>query len=122
MDIRQRLLATFQIDHREHVERIRALLGTVGSSAGGLPDGAEMDPRKESKPALSKDEIWWEEQGRDLSIPIINPATDAWNFAHKNRIFLSGFGSQSGIGHLTRYGNAFLGQELANAICRMLRH
>jgi hypothetical protein len=87
-----------------------------------IPDGEGMDPRNESKPALSKDEIWWEEQGRDLSIPIINPATDAWNFAHKNRIFLSGFGSQSGRGHLTRYGNAFFGQELANAICSMLRH
>lgn len=87
-----------------------------------IPAGEGMDPRNESKPALSKDEIWWEEQGRDLSIPIINPATDAWNFAHKNRIFLSGFGSQSGWGHLTRYGNAFFGQELANAICSMLRH
>jgi hypothetical protein len=87
-----------------------------------IPDGGEMDPRNESRPALSEDELWWEEQGRDLSIPIINPATDAWNFARNNRIFLSGFGSQSGSGHLTRYGNAFFGQELANAICGMLRH
>jgi hypothetical protein len=87
-----------------------------------IPDGEEMDPRNENKPVLSKDEIWWEEQARNLSIPIINPATDAWNFAHKNRIFLSGFGSQSGGGHLTRYGNAFFGQELASAICSMLRH
>jgi hypothetical protein len=87
-----------------------------------ISHGKKIDPRSESKPALSKDEIWWEEQGRDLSIPIINPTTDAWNFAHKNRIFLSGFGSQSGSGHLTRYGNAFFGQELAHAICGMLRH
>lgn len=87
-----------------------------------IPGGAEMDPRGESKPALTKDEIWWEEQGRDLSVPIVNPAADAWNFAHKNRVFLSGFGSQSGTGHLTRYGNAFLGQELASAICGILRH
>ena len=87
-----------------------------------IPDGGEMDPRNESRPALSEDELWWEEQGRDLSIPIINPATDAWNFARNNRIFLSGFGSQSGSGHLTRYGNAFFGRELANAICDTLRH
>src|ERR1700694_4177294 len=41
-DIRQRLLATFQVEHREHVERIRVLLGTVGIS-GGPRGGPEME-------------------------------------------------------------------------------
>ena len=82
-----------------------------------------MDPRKESKPALSKDENWWEEQGRDLSIPIINPATDAWNFAHNNRIFLSGFGSQSGSGHFTGTGTPSSGKssQMRSAACYAIR-
>jgi two-component system chemotaxis sensor kinase CheA len=41
-DIRQRLLATFHIEHREHVEEIRALLEVIGNSAG-QPGGAELD-------------------------------------------------------------------------------
>lgn len=38
-DIRQRLLATFQIEHRDHVEQIRSLLGLIENTAAG----AELD-------------------------------------------------------------------------------
>jgi two-component system chemotaxis sensor kinase CheA len=41
-DIRQRLLATFQIEHKEHVERIRETLATV-EAADGRPAGPELD-------------------------------------------------------------------------------
>ena len=30
-DIRQRLLATFQIEHRDHIEQIRSFLATIAS-------------------------------------------------------------------------------------------
>ena len=33
-DIRQKLLATFQIEHRDHVEQIRALLAMTAGPAG----------------------------------------------------------------------------------------
>jgi two-component system, chemotaxis family, sensor kinase CheA len=41
-DIRQRLLATFQIEHRDHVEQIRSFLATVASGAVE-PAGIELD-------------------------------------------------------------------------------
>jgi two-component system chemotaxis sensor kinase CheA len=41
-DIRQRLLATFQVEHRDHVEQIRALLAAVDTPAG-LPPGPQLD-------------------------------------------------------------------------------
>jgi two-component system chemotaxis sensor kinase CheA len=41
-DIRQRLLATFQIEHRDHVEQIRALLTTISGNAGQLA-GADLE-------------------------------------------------------------------------------
>ena len=85
-----------------------------------IPDGEAIDPRNASAPMKSEDEIWWDKQSLDLAIPIINPATSAWNFARQSRLFLSGFGKQSGVGHLTRYGNDFIGQELANEICGLL--
>jgi two-component system, chemotaxis family, sensor kinase CheA len=41
-DIRQRLLATFQIEHRDHVEQIRSLLAMIEKTSG-QPAGAEID-------------------------------------------------------------------------------
>jgi two-component system chemotaxis sensor kinase CheA len=41
-DIRQKLLATFQIEHRDHVEQIRSLLALVGKT-NGQPPGAELE-------------------------------------------------------------------------------
>ena len=41
-DIRQRLLATFQIEHRDHVEQIRSLLAMIGKTAV-QPAGAELE-------------------------------------------------------------------------------
>ena len=40
-DIRQKLLATFQIEHRDHVEQIRSLLAIIGMTAG--QPGAELE-------------------------------------------------------------------------------
>ncbi len=40
-DIRQRLLATFQLEHRDHVDQIRALLAAVEKS--GEPAGDELE-------------------------------------------------------------------------------
>jgi two-component system chemotaxis sensor kinase CheA len=41
-DIRQRLLATFQIEHRDHVEQIRSFLATVAAGAVE-PAGVELE-------------------------------------------------------------------------------
>ena len=41
-DIRQKLLATFQIEHRDHVEQIRSLLAMIGKTAVE-PAGAELE-------------------------------------------------------------------------------
>lgn len=41
-DIRQRLLATFQIEHRDHVEQIRSFLATVAAGAV-QPAGVELE-------------------------------------------------------------------------------
>jgi two-component system, chemotaxis family, sensor kinase CheA len=41
-DIRQRLLATFQIEHRDHVEQIRSFLATVATGAV-QPAGVELE-------------------------------------------------------------------------------
>ena len=41
-DIRQRLLATFQIEHRDHVEQIRSLLAMIGKTSV-QPAGAELE-------------------------------------------------------------------------------
>jgi two-component system chemotaxis sensor kinase CheA len=46
-DIRQKLLATFQIEHRDHVEQIRSFLATIvgdaNASDGGQPASAELE-------------------------------------------------------------------------------
>jgi hypothetical protein len=85
-----------------------------------IPDGESMDPRNPNPTPATEDEIWWKEQSRELGIPFINAATDAWSFARQHRVFLSGFGRQSGKGHLTRYGNGFFGNEFAKEICNLL--
>jgi two-component system chemotaxis sensor kinase CheA len=41
-DIHQKLLATFQIEHRDHVEQIRSLLALLGNT-GGQPAGPELE-------------------------------------------------------------------------------
>ncbi|MEP7352587.1 MAG: response regulator [Acidobacteriota bacterium] len=41
-DIRQKLLATFQIEHRDHVEQIRSLLAMI-EKTGGQPQGPDLD-------------------------------------------------------------------------------
>jgi two-component system chemotaxis sensor kinase CheA len=41
-DIRQKLLATFQIEHRDHVEQIRSLLAMIEKTAA-QPTGPELD-------------------------------------------------------------------------------
>ncbi len=41
-DIRQKLLATFQIEHRDHLEQIRSLLAMIGKTAV-QPAGAELE-------------------------------------------------------------------------------
>jgi two-component system chemotaxis sensor kinase CheA len=41
-DIRQKLLATFQIEHRDHVEQIRSLLALIEKTSG-QPAGGELD-------------------------------------------------------------------------------
>ena len=41
-EIRKKLLATFQIEHRDHVEQIRSLLAMIENTAG-QPKGAELD-------------------------------------------------------------------------------
>ena len=41
-DIQQRLLATFQIEHRDHVEQIRSLLALM-EKTGAQPGGAELE-------------------------------------------------------------------------------
>lgn len=41
-DIQQKLLATFQIEHRDHVEQIRSLLAMVAST-GAQPAGPELE-------------------------------------------------------------------------------
>ncbi len=41
-DIRQKLLATFQIEHRDHVEQIRSLLAMIEKTSE-QPTGAELD-------------------------------------------------------------------------------
>ena len=41
-DIRQKLLATFQIEHRDHVEQIRSLLAMIEKTAVE-PAGAELE-------------------------------------------------------------------------------
>ncbi len=41
-DIRQKLLATFQIEHRDHVEQIRSLLALIEKTAGP-PTGPALD-------------------------------------------------------------------------------
>ncbi len=113
----------------EHWEQKAKLLGAVSRIARShstpivvllIPDGEAIDPRNESGPARSNDERLWDRLGSDLAIPIINLTTDAWRFARQNRLFLVGFGKQSGIGHMTRYGNDFFGRELAARICNLL--
>ena len=46
-DIRQKLLATFQIEHRDHIEQIRSFLATIvgdaNASDGGQPASAELE-------------------------------------------------------------------------------
>src|SRR5712691_5334233 len=44
-DIRQRLLATFQIEHRDHVENIRSLLAALQAKPGktSAPASSELD-------------------------------------------------------------------------------
>src|SRR6266571_6602937 len=41
-DIREKLLATFQVEHRDHVEQIRSLLALIEKTAG-QPAGSELD-------------------------------------------------------------------------------
>lgn len=41
-DIQQKLLATFQIEHRDHVEQIRSLVATM-EKTGAQPGGAELE-------------------------------------------------------------------------------
>lgn len=41
-DIRQKLLATFQVEHRDHVEQIRSLLAMI-EQTGGQPAGVELE-------------------------------------------------------------------------------
>ena len=41
-DIRQKLLATFQIEHRDHVEQIRSLLAMIEKTAG-QPAGPQLE-------------------------------------------------------------------------------
>jgi two-component system, chemotaxis family, sensor kinase CheA len=41
-DIRQKLLATFQIEHRDHVDQIRSLMAVL-ETGNGKPPGAELD-------------------------------------------------------------------------------
>src|ERR1700756_5061546 len=41
-DIRQKLLATFQIEHRDHVEQIRSLLAMIEKTAA-QPAGPELE-------------------------------------------------------------------------------
>jgi two-component system, chemotaxis family, sensor kinase CheA len=41
-DIRQKLLATFQIEHRDHIEQIRSLLAMIEKTSG-QPQGTELD-------------------------------------------------------------------------------
>ncbi len=42
-DLHQKLLATFQIEHRDHVEQIRSLLSMIESTGGQHPSGPELD-------------------------------------------------------------------------------
>jgi len=85
-----------------------------------IPDGESMDPRNADATPETEDEIWWAQEGAALGIPFINAAKSAWNFARQHHVFLSGFGRQSGRGHLTRYGNDFFGREFAKEICKLL--
>jgi hypothetical protein len=85
-----------------------------------IPDGESMDPRSADVTPASENEMWWERQSIGLGIPFVNAATNAWSFARQHRVFLSGFGRQSGKGHLTRYGNGFFGSEFAKEICNLL--
>ena len=39
-DIRQKLLATFQVEHRDHVEQIRSLLAMIEKTSGPPGEGA----------------------------------------------------------------------------------
>jgi len=80
-----------------------------------------MDPREAGETPKAEDELWRENQSNELGIPFVNAATSAWNFARQHRVFLSGFGRQSGKGHLTRYGNSFFGNEVAWEVCGLLR-
>src|SRR5260370_14087961 len=41
-DIRQKLLATFQVEHRDHVEQIRSLLAMIEKTSG-QPASAELE-------------------------------------------------------------------------------
>jgi two-component system chemotaxis sensor kinase CheA len=41
-DIRQKLLATFQIEHRDHVEQIRSLMALIGQTTG-QPAGPDLE-------------------------------------------------------------------------------
>jgi hypothetical protein len=110
------------------VEKARLLKAIVGISKSHstpltlalIPDGESMDPRNADATPASEDEMWWEQQSIGLGIPFINAATNAWSFARQHRVFLSGFGRQSGKGHLTRYGNGFFGGEFAKEICNLL--
>jgi hypothetical protein len=85
-----------------------------------IPDGESMDPRNADATPASEGEMWWEKQSIGLGIPFIDAATSAWSFARQHRVFLSGFGRQSGKGNLTRYGNGFFGEEFAKEICNLL--
>ena len=86
-----------------------------------IPDGESMDPREAGETPKTQDELWLENQSNELGIPFVNAATSAWSFARQHRVFLSGFGRQSGKGHLTRYGNSFFGNEFAWEVCGLLR-
>ena len=86
-----------------------------------IPDGESMDPREAGETRRTEDELWWKNQSNELGIPFVNAATRARNFARQHRVFLSGFGRQSGKGHLTRYGNSFFGNEFAREVCGLLR-
>jgi hypothetical protein len=110
----------------EKAKLLRAIVGISRSHSTPLafvliPDGESMDPRTPNETPKTEDEIWWQQQGEDLGVPVVNAAPAAWKFAREHRVFLAGFGRMSGLGHLTRAGHAFFGRAFANEICGSMR-
>jgi GDSL-like Lipase/Acylhydrolase family len=62
----------------------------------------------------------WRRLAQKAGAPFIDVEAEARALVRAKRIYLHGFGANSGFGHLNRAGNAFFGNALAARLCPML--